>query len=73
MLYLYGEVDQNVPTEECVAYLNTLKQTYKNQITIKIFPDADHYMYQNHSFPVEGFYQEGYLETQGDWAAEQVK
>jgi len=73
MLYLYGGVDQNVPTEECVAFLNTLKQTYKNEITIKIFPDADHYMYQNNSFPVEGFYQEGYLEIQGDWAVKQVK
>jgi dienelactone hydrolase len=73
MLYLYGGLDQNVPTEECVAYLNTLKQTYKSQIVIKIFPDADHYMYQNNSFPVEGFYQESYLETQGDWAFKQVE
>lgn len=73
MLYIYGGVDQNVPTEECVAFLNTLKQTYKNQISIKIFPDSDHYMYQTNSFPVEGFYQEGYLETQGDWAIKQVK
>ncbi len=73
ILYLYGGVDQNVPTEECVTFLNTLKRTYNNEITIKIFPDADHYMYQTNSFPVEGFYQEGYLEAQGDWAVKQIK
>jgi dienelactone hydrolase len=73
MLYLFGGVDQNIPTEECVAFLNALKQTYKNEITIKVFQDADHYMYQNNSFPVEGFYQKGYIETQGDWAIKQVK
>jgi len=73
MLYLYGGVDQNVPTKECVSFLNTFKQIYKNEITIKIFPDADHYMYQNNLFPVEGFYQESYLETQGDWAIKHVE
>ncbi len=73
LLYLYGGLDQNVPTKECVTFLNTFRQTYKNEITIKIFPEADHYMYQSTSFPVEGFYQEGYLKTQGDWAVEQIR
>ncbi|NER13580.1 prolyl oligopeptidase family serine peptidase [Leptobacterium flavescens] len=73
MLYLYGGKDINVPTEASVKYLERLRAEMGKDITFRVFPDAGHYMYRWKAFPVEGFYQKGYLDLIGDWAEMQLK
>ncbi|MDU8885828.1 acyl-CoA thioester hydrolase/BAAT C-terminal domain-containing protein [Yeosuana sp. MJ-SS3] len=73
MLYILGETDINIPTVETIEELEMLKESYQKDITIKTFPNTGHYMYRYDSLPIEGLYQEGYLDLIGNWAKQQVK
>ena len=73
MLYILGETDVNIPTVETIEELEMLKESYQKDITIKTFPNTGHYMYKYKSLPIEGLYQEGYLDLIGTWAEQQVK
>jgi pimeloyl-ACP methyl ester carboxylesterase len=72
MLYVLGGSDVNIPYETTVPLLDELIDLGK-PINIETFLEANHYMYRWESFPLEGLYQEGYLELLGSWVKSQVK
>lgn len=71
MLYVLGGLDVNIPYEATKLLLEELIEQGK-PIEIEVFPEANHYMYRWEAFPLEGLYQEGYLELLGSWTAKQV-
>jgi len=72
MLYIMAGKDVNVPTQLSIEVLNMFKQEYGKEITIKLYPNAGHYLYKWKFLPIEGLYEDGYLELVGSWAEEQV-
>ncbi len=71
MLYVMGGRDKNIPTKDVVTYL---QQVEKN-ITVKVYPEASHYLYKNglEDGPYEGWmYYDDYLELMTSWAQAQV-
>jgi len=75
MLYVMAGKDKNIPTQEVVTFLEDFREKYKRDIQLKVYPDASHYFYKwgLEDGPYEGWlYQEGYLETITNWAADQV-
>ncbi len=73
MLYIMAGKDVNVPFEPSVALLEVLKLDLNKDITIRVYPEAGHYLYQWKVFPLEGAYVSGYLDLIGTWAAEQIR
>ena len=58
-----------------ITFLEEFRETHKRDIDIQVYPEASHYLFKwgLEDGPYEGWlYQEGYLETITDWAAEQV-
>ena len=75
MLYVLAWKDKNIPTWEVITFLEEFRETHKRDIDIQVYPEASHYLFKwgLEDGPYEGWlYQEGYLETITDWAAEQV-
>ena len=72
MIYILSGQDQNIPFEPSLTALQKLIDEHGKNITVQTFPEADHYLYRWNFFPMEGFYTEGYLDTIGDWAEEQI-
>lgn len=74
-LWIYGGRDQTVPAMESAAILESLKARGKD-ITIKIFPTANHQMYVMPE-PGQAFrwfgYAPGYLETIDEWLSKRVR
>lgn len=73
MLYILGGKDVNIPTREIVDFLEKFKLEYKNEITIKVYPDAGHYLYKWDVLPIEGLYESGYLDLLSSWAYKHVE
>lgn len=75
MLYVMGEKDKNIPTEQVVEFLESFRQGEHKKIEIKVYEGASHYLYKYglEDGPFEGWlYQDGYLELLTSWAAEQL-
>lgn len=73
MLYVMGGKDINMPTNEIVEFLDKFKVENNKDITIKVYPDAGHYLYRWNSLPIEGLYEPGYLDILSNWAIKQVE
>jgi len=73
MLYILAGKDVNVPFDQSVALLEELKLEHHKNITIKSYPEADHYLYRWDWLPIEGLYVPGYLDLIGNWAVEQIE
>ena len=73
MYYVMARKDINMPTKEIVAFLNKFKEENNKDITIKVYPDAGHYLYRWNSLPIEGLYEPGYLKLLSDWASKQIE
>lgn len=71
MLYVFGELDVNVPTAQSVAFLETFREEYKKNITIRVLPGVGHTLIAWKGL-LEAGYQPGYLDFIGSWAAQQV-
>ena len=73
LIYVLSGQDQNIPFEPSLTALQKLIDENGKEITVQTFPEADHYLYRWDFFPMEGFYTEGYLDTIGSWAEEQIE
>ena len=71
MLYVFGELDVNVPTAQSVAFLESFREEYKKNITIHVLPGVGHTFYTWKGL-FEFLYPPGYLDFIGSWAAQQV-
>ncbi len=69
--YTYGGRDVNVPTEDCVAYLDALVARTGRDITVQVFPEAGHSLFHWTGLLQQGFVP-GYLDAVGRWSAEQA-
>jgi uncharacterized protein len=70
MLWLLGEQDPETPLDATLATLDTLKRSGKN-ITVKVFPGADHQLELPRTIETRPNYAPGYIETTMDWVAQQ--
>jgi pimeloyl-ACP methyl ester carboxylesterase len=73
MIYILAGEDINMPTKSIVEFLNKFKQEANKDITIKVYPDAGHYLYRWNALPIEGLYEPGYLDLLSNWAKEQIE
>lgn len=73
MLYIMAGKDINIPTKSIVEFLDNFKQEAKKDITIKVYPDAGHYLYRWDALPIEGLYETGYLDFLSNWAKTQIE
>mgnify|MGYP002623558682 CR=1 FL=1 len=71
MLYVYGETDINVPTEDCVVFLDWLRDSYGKPIDVVVFDDVGHSMFTWSGLFNAGFVP-GYLELLQDWSRAQA-
>ncbi len=71
MLYIFGELDVNVPTAQSVAFLESFREECKKSIAIHVLPGVGHMLYTWKGL-LEFLYPPGYLDFIGSWAAEQV-
>ena len=72
MIYLLSGQDQNILFGPSLIALEKLIDENGKNITVQTFPEADHYLYRWGFFPMEGFYVDGYLDTIGNWAEDQI-
>ena len=73
MLYVFGELDENVPTTQSVVFLESFREEYKKDITIHVLPRVGHsFQTWKGLFVFEFLYPPGYLEFIGSWAAQKV-
>ncbi len=73
MLYILAGQDVNIPTKQVAEFFKEYKLRQQKDISLKIFPDAGHYLYRWKAVPVEGLYEPGYLDLVANWAAQQVQ
>jgi pimeloyl-ACP methyl ester carboxylesterase len=78
VLAIYGELDRNVPPlESARIYQQALEQAGNSDVTVEIFPDADHLLFQTETGSMEemmSHYQRGefpfvpgYIELMSTW------
>lgn len=78
VLAIFGELDTFVNTKESVEiYSEALKKAGNSDVTIKVFPEADHAIFPTKTGSVEEMmkslqqpvkvFAPGYLETMGEW------
>jgi uncharacterized protein len=72
ILSLLGERDPETPVEETVAILERIKKQGNKDITIKVFPEADHQIELPREVKSRPRYAPGYLETMINWTLERV-
>jgi dienelactone hydrolase len=73
MLYIMAGKDVNMPTKSIVEFLDKFKQDAGKDLTIKIYPNAGHYLYRWNVLPIEGLYEPGYLDFLSTWAKKQIE
>lgn len=76
MLYVMGGKDINIPTARVVAFMERFKRTDNKDITVKVFPEASHYLYKYslEDGPYEGWlYEDGYMDLITNWAVDQIE
>lgn len=72
MFYAFGETDVNVPTVQCVEYLEMLREEYGKNIDYTVFEGVGHPLANWTGILTAGYVPE-YLETVETWTAEQVQ
>ena len=73
MLYIFGELDVNVPTAQSVAFLESLRKDYSKNITIRVLPGVGHFLFlYSWRGLLEAGYPPGYLDLIESWAARQA-
>ena len=71
LLYVFGGRDVNVPTDESVAYLESLKSDYTGLIDIRVYPQLGHSM-ATWKGVFHGGYPPDYLSFVGEWAQSHI-
>jgi len=72
MFYAFGETDVNVPTEQCVEYLEVLREQYGKNIEYTVFEGVGHPLADWTGILTAG-YVPRYIETVETWTIEQVQ
>ena len=72
MFYAFGETDVNVPTEQCVEYLELLRKEYGKNIEYTVFEGVGHPLADWTGILTAGYVPK-YLETVETWTVEQVQ
>ncbi len=72
MLYIYAENDRNVPTADCVEYLEGLQERSHPNIEFDVIPGVGHTM-MSPAAMLEGGYDPAFIRVIGPWAAEKIK
>ena len=75
MLYVMAGKDKNIPTKKVVSFLKETSSKDNKAITIKVYPEASHYLYKYglEDGPFDGWlYYDDYLDLLSDWARNQV-
>lgn len=72
MFYAFGETDVNVPTVQCVEYLEVLRAEYGKNIEYTVFEGVGHPL-ANWTGILTAGYVPRYLEIVGTWTVEQVQ
>lgn len=76
MFYVMAGKDKNIPTKKVVDFLTKEQKSGKNNISIKVYPEATHYLYKYglEDGPFDGWlYYPDYLDSLTDWALGQLK
>lgn len=76
MLYIFGGKDKNIPTESAMTILKQLERENNLDLTLKLYPDASHYLYRFglEDGPFEGWlYYDDYLDTMTEWVIEKSR
>lgn len=68
VLVLLGERDEDVPAPPTVAVLDSVRRTYGRDLTVHVFPGADHQIELPRRVSFRPNYAPGYLETTVAWA-----
>ena len=72
MLYVFGELDINVPTAQSVAFLESLRHDHGKDISVIVLPGVGHILYTWRGI-LEAGYPPGYLDAVASWAAKQAQ
>ena len=72
LLYIFGELDINVPTAQSVEYLEALRERYPSEIAIYVYPGLNHSLFTWRGL-LHGGYPPDYLDRVGDWARAKVR
>lgn len=72
MYYVFGEIDVNVPTADCVEFLDELRDEYDKDISYIVFEGLGHSL-AHWSGALTGGYFPKYLEILETWTTEQVQ
>ena len=67
MLWVFGELDINVPTTRSVAVLEQLRNDVGRDITVKVYPDVGHSLMTWRGIATAGYVGD-YLDFIGSWA-----
>ncbi len=69
LLYVFGGIDVNVPTEASITFLNAFRDEYAATIDVRVYPDLGHPM-ATWRGALHGGYPPDYLSFIGEWAVE---
>ena len=72
MLYVFGELDENLDTMASVAYLNSLASRTDQVIETHVYPGEDHSLYREEYLPIGG-YPPGYYDRMTSWISAHIK
>lgn len=72
LLFVFGGVDVNIPTQDSVAFLETFKGEYRGNIDVRVYPELGHPMATWRGL-FHGGYPPDYLTFVGEWAQSQIK
>jgi pimeloyl-ACP methyl ester carboxylesterase len=72
LLYIFGGMDVNVPTDRSVGFLNQFEAEYASTIDVVVYPELGHAMATWRGLLHAG-YPPDYLEYVGEWAQRQVR
>lgn len=72
VLFLLGERDQEVPVNETVAVLDRIQREFGRDITVRVFPGADHQIELPRWVRFRPRFAPGYLETTLGWTLQHV-
>ena len=72
VLWLLGAQDPEVDAVQTAAVLDRLRTHNNKDITVRVFPDADHQIELPRRNPRKPRYAPGYLETMVDWASKRA-
>ena len=72
MIYVFGETDVNVPTQQSVEFLETFRETYDKDIEIVVYRGVGHPL-ANWTGVLTAGYVPAYLDLLESWMTKQVQ